>query len=1227
MSLSHRSNPVRVHRARRLAPTSPLRPLVLALCLAGLSAGASAATSTGAVADTALPTMTLVKGTVDPTKSTVVQSADGTFTDPSKALNVNGLLTMTVTQTSPKAVWTTNDFSVGAAAAFRNVSGAGTDTLIRVTGGTPSGIYGQVSADNRLWLVNPNGIYVGPKGTVSASSLLMSASDLDPDEIQGGYQGFMAGKPLRLTGAGFNDFSGGYIVVAAGGRVQADDSLVLVAPNYIHNQGVIVRQTRDGSSRDSVGEATMIVAGQTEVAIGDSGYLTLSLTGEETVNGNAQARLLFNEGTVRNDEGRVQLIVAGSGNDTTVLSRAGLSPDGSALRNEGSVIAQGSKGANSVLMQVMGPRGSLVQQGLVDVSALEGATSAKGGTIDLVANTILLPSPNADLANGVSVMRADGPAGGGQINLVAAPDTATPSITVGDGAVLSASALTAGDGGSIRVLGSPNVPLCCSYGADSQTPWATFDATAVSRVSVQGQLAAHGGASSGNGGSIVLTGTQVDISGVSAANGAASTADKRFDVSAGNSTGKAGWWSLYAPQITIGTQGALAAFAETYSSDNSPITSLWQSDLSQLLSSGANVRLVAYADDHVTIPYVRVLDGTEVTSTYGGSQELFIGSVADVRIGDGNGGVVIESTKGPMDITLQADVDGNQMGVVRLIGTDPANVDAVRGMARAQSFSGGTSVALITQGGNITVTGRAGETSRQAYGDAVALDRASLNANGGNVKITGAGNLFQGDGIAIYNGVTLHNTDINAGNIQILGTSPGATGVSLSNVGLSTSTNGSIVVAGRSSGQAGTTNGSMPIGVMYDQGEVRLGSAGQFRLAGLGQGGRNNDAIGVAVRGLDIATQGVAANGAVPRITLAGESTDSRNPGLSIGSENGIVLHDLSSSSAPSNADVVIGAKAGALAQQALALGGSSFLTTGRLNIRPLSVSITGELLDDAATPIYLGTRPEVESFDTNFIVAPGLFQGAYGPGLNIVVGSSAQTGRITVADHVLSDQSTVTLQNQGTNSAGIVLGAQGGEVITPSKVSGQVTAQALEPGQTLSRAGVINLVTEGNISQTGPILAQAVNVVAGTGSTVALNNPGNSFATTFVSGGTSVDVAGGVTPSSSSAVTAFDAAADRFVTISSTTQPERNPDNTIPDMLEPSKTTIESTDVLQDLRTDVYVRGQMSRPQVCTPGNTGGTVIDVDGEALAQQWLQVRRSAQLSNCSGLRNDNSCAAF
>ncbi|MCC8401661.1 filamentous hemagglutinin N-terminal domain-containing protein [Paraburkholderia sp. MMS20-SJTN17] len=87
----------------------------------------------------------------------------------------NGLL---ITQPgSTRGVIEWNSFSVGRnnSVTFDNGSGA---TLNRVTGGSPSAILGRLSATGSLYVINPQGIVVGPSGVISTGDRFV-ASTLD----------------------------------------------------------------------------------------------------------------------------------------------------------------------------------------------------------------------------------------------------------------------------------------------------------------------------------------------------------------------------------------------------------------------------------------------------------------------------------------------------------------------------------------------------------------------------------------------------------------------------------------------------------------------------------------------------------------------------------------------------------------------------------------------------------------------------------------------------------------------------------------------------------------------------------------------------------------------------------------------------------------------------------------------------------------------------------------
>ncbi|MFL6701286.1 MAG: filamentous hemagglutinin N-terminal domain-containing protein, partial [Paraburkholderia graminis] len=102
--------------------------------------------------------------------------------------------TLTVTQPgSTRGVVNWNSFSIGGnnTVVFNNGSGA---TLNRVTGGSPSSILGKLNATGSVYLINPQGVVVGPQGVVTTGGRFV-ASTLDTDNAS-----FMSGGALTFSG-------------------------------------------------------------------------------------------------------------------------------------------------------------------------------------------------------------------------------------------------------------------------------------------------------------------------------------------------------------------------------------------------------------------------------------------------------------------------------------------------------------------------------------------------------------------------------------------------------------------------------------------------------------------------------------------------------------------------------------------------------------------------------------------------------------------------------------------------------------------------------------------------------------------------------------------------------------------------------------------------------------------------------------------------------------------
>ncbi len=106
----------------------------------------------------------------------------------------SGGSTLTVNQSSGKAIINWSGFSIGQGGAvqFNNGSGA---TLNRVTGTSVSSIDGLLSATGSVYLINPNGVIIGKTGVVNTGGSF-AASTLNLTDAN-----FLKGGDLTFSGA------------------------------------------------------------------------------------------------------------------------------------------------------------------------------------------------------------------------------------------------------------------------------------------------------------------------------------------------------------------------------------------------------------------------------------------------------------------------------------------------------------------------------------------------------------------------------------------------------------------------------------------------------------------------------------------------------------------------------------------------------------------------------------------------------------------------------------------------------------------------------------------------------------------------------------------------------------------------------------------------------------------------------------------------------------------
>ena len=260
---------------------------------------------------------------------------------------------MTITQSSQNAVINWQGFGIAASESVTFAQpNSQSVTLNRVLGQDPTAIMGQMSANGRVFIVNPNGILFGKGAQVNVGGLVASTLDIGDSD-------FMAGK-MRFSG------SGGTVLNE--GSITSDGGFVVLMGAQVSNQGTI--QARLGTVALAAGEA-----------------VTLDFSGDGLLNvaidrGTAAA-LVENRGLIDAAGGRVLMTAYAAGQ----LIK-------SAVNNTGVVSAQtvATRGGVILLLADL-ESGTLNLSGTLDASAPDGGN---GGFIETSA-------ANVKIANGVKV--------------------------------------------------------------------------------------------------------------------------------------------------------------------------------------------------------------------------------------------------------------------------------------------------------------------------------------------------------------------------------------------------------------------------------------------------------------------------------------------------------------------------------------------------------------------------------------------------------------------------------------------------------------------------------------------------------------------------------------------------------------------------------------------------------------------------------------------------------
>ena len=356
-----------------------------------------------------------------------------------------------VIQSTDSAIINWQSFSIGAGehTNFQQPSSSSV-TLNRVVGANLSEIYGRLTANGQIYLINPVGVVFGEGANVDVNGLVASTANIaDRDFMAGRYEFSVPG-----------DTSG--FIVNRGSVTAAEGGLVAFVAPWVENQGVIAA---------SLGR--VVLAGAETFTLDLYGDSLVRIAVDDTVtealydmDGNPVDALVANSGDITADGGQVLL---------TARSAGGVVDN--AINMDGMVVANSVAEVNGEVVFFGARAGAVLVSGVVE--ALGDDAGETGGTVTVLGERVgLFGDARIDVsgdAGGGTALIGGGFQGSGEHTARQTLVAATASISADAGA--------AGDAGTVVVW------------ADGLTRFA-------------GSISARGGAQAGDGGLVEVSGKE-----------------------------------------------------------------------------------------------------------------------------------------------------------------------------------------------------------------------------------------------------------------------------------------------------------------------------------------------------------------------------------------------------------------------------------------------------------------------------------------------------------------------------------------------------------------------------------------------------------------------------------------------------------------------------------------------------------------------------------------------
>lgn len=248
--------------------------------------------------------------------------------------------TMTIAQQTAQAIINWQNFGIGSGEAVHiNQPNSQAILLNRVIGSNPSEIFGQLTANGQVILVNPNGVFFRPGSSVDVGGLTASTLNIANED-------FLKGQ-LRFAGDSQNP-------VINAGSINAQNGYVNLLAKEVVNEGIIAAQT---------GSVNLAAGSGMSLDYNGDGKMTVAVTD------GAYQSAVANKKLIQADGGLV--VMTASGKDALMDS---------AVNNSGMIQANTLGEATGQI--------SLTGDNIATTGAIsaDGGSNGHGGTIKIIAN-------------------------------------------------------------------------------------------------------------------------------------------------------------------------------------------------------------------------------------------------------------------------------------------------------------------------------------------------------------------------------------------------------------------------------------------------------------------------------------------------------------------------------------------------------------------------------------------------------------------------------------------------------------------------------------------------------------------------------------------------------------------------------------------------------------------------------------------------------------------------